>query len=66
MKNILPGLKTKINGWVMALVPVAAMMGWQIDADVIIKLVDDFSGWIASGYLLFGAANHYFRNLANK
>lgn len=66
MKNILPGLKTKISSWTLALAPVAAMLGYNIEPEAVGKFLDDFQVWIASGSLLIGAAAHYFRNLANK
>lgn len=65
MKNILPGLKTKITAWIMALGPVAALIGIEIDPVTVTAFVDDFSGWIASGYVLLGAAAHWFRDLAD-
>ena len=66
MKDILPGLKTKITGWVMALIPVAGMLGYQISPEATGQWIEDSAEWIAGGYVLFGAAVHWFRNLANQ
>ena len=64
MKDILPGLKTKINGWIMAVLPILAMLGLQLDPDTVQQFLNDFWAWIAAGYGILGGANHYFRNLA--
>lgn len=65
-KGVLPGLKTKITAWVMALAPAAAMLGYDINPEAVADFIEQFSGWIAAGYALLGAAAHYFRNLAGK
>ena len=66
MKDILPGLKTKITGWVVALAPVAALVGFEFDPAQVSQFVEDFFAWIAAGYALAGAAIHFFRDLADK
>jgi hypothetical protein len=64
MKDILPGLKTKINGWIMAILPIIAMIGIEIDPATVQAFLQEFWIWIAGGYALLGSFNHWFRNLA--
>ncbi len=66
MKDVLPGLKTKINGWVMALIPIASMMGYEFDPEATKEFMEQFWGWLAAGQVGLAALNVKFRNLANK
>lgn len=61
---LLKGLRTKIVGWVTALAPAAAMLGYQYDPELIISFINDFSEWIMVGYIGLGTAIHKFRNQA--
>ena len=66
MKDILPGYKTKITGWTMALLPMLAMLGYEVDPYMVEVFFADFWKWIAAGYAGLGGLNHFFRNLADK
>lgn len=61
---MLEGYRTKITGWVMAIIPILAMVGIQVDPVAVTQFINDFSAWIGAGYALGGYAVHYFRNLA--
>jgi hypothetical protein len=63
---MLKGYRTKITGWVMALAPVAAMLGYNVKPEVIGPLLEDSEVWITTGYALGGALVHYFRGLADR
>lgn len=66
MKNTLVGYKTKITGWTVALLPVMALAGYDIDPEATTRFISDFCELIAALYAMAGVAIHYFRDLADK
>jgi len=66
MKDILAGYKTKTTGWILAAIPIAGMMGYDIDPEAVQLFLERFWGWVAAGFAGLGALNHWFRNLADK
>lgn len=64
MKDILPGKKTIITGWIMALIPILGMLGYNIDPDLVASFLKEFWEALAALFALLGAANTYFRKLA--
>jgi hypothetical protein len=66
MKDVLPGLKTKIVGWVTALAPALAMIGYDYDPAAVGSFIDEFSNQIAGVFVMLGAAIHWFRGMAEK
>jgi len=65
MKTILPGLKTKIAGYLPVVVAMLAWVGLDIDADQIAQFIENAEAWIIAGLGLYGGVIHWFRNLAN-
>lgn len=63
---MLKGYKTKAVAWVMALAPVFALIGYEIDPDQVSAWIEQFDTWIAGGYVMLGAAAHWARNQAGK
>ena len=66
MKDVLTGYKTKITAWVMALIPLLALLGVNVDKELTLDLVYQWIDVISVVYILLGASAHYFRNLAKK
>ncbi len=66
MKDVLPGLKTKLTGWVVALAPALAMLGIEIDPAAVTAWIEEFNRVLLAFFALGGAAIHWFRNLASK
>ena len=65
MKDILSGYKTIITGWIMAIIPIAGMIGYEIDPGAVSIWLDEWYRWLAGGYVLLGAAVHWFRSLVD-
>ncbi len=66
MGKLLPGLKTKLTGWVVALAPAFAMLGIEIDPAAVTAWIEEFNRVLMALFALGGAAIHWFRNLADK
>jgi len=63
---MLKGYRTKITGWIMALLPLLALAGVQFDQQAFMQLFNQSFDAILVLYTAGGAAVHYFRGQANK
>lgn len=66
MKDLIPGWKTNINTIILAILPILTLFGIQMDPQTVTTFLNDFSGWIQSGFVILGGLGIYFRNLGSQ
>lgn len=66
MKEILEGYKTKIAAWVTVAIPVLAMLGINLDQEVVLTFINEFHNWLAVGFTMAGGLIHYFKTFSDK
>ncbi|HEC26686.1 MAG TPA: hypothetical protein ENI67_04670 [Gammaproteobacteria bacterium] len=62
---MLKGYRTKITGWVMALLPVIALVVTGFDQQAFMQMFNQSFDAILTLYAVGGALVHYFRSQAN-
>lgn len=60
----LQGLRTKISGYLASLLPVAGVLGYEIDPAFVIEVLSNHGMPLACAQALTSLAVHYYRNEA--
>ena len=64
LKNVLPGYKTKITAWILAIIPVLGLLGYKVDPVAVTALIDQWYAIIIAVIGALGASASYFRDLS--
>lgn len=60
------GNRTKITGWITAILPIVGIFGINVDPEAVVKLVQDLEGTLMAAFAALGGLIHYFRSLADE